>query len=86
MDNDLKILLNTVYRKLKNGGYLIINANQISLHKIELAGMMMYYGFEIRSENFSEDKKYIIAQKTFEKSKIESRQMKFRFFDGFIQN
>ncbi len=76
-NNDLKILLKTVYKKLKNGGYLIINSNQISLHKIELAGMMMYYGFETFSEHCLNNKKYIIAQKKYEKSKIEQPALSF---------
>ena len=76
-NNDLKILFNTTYKKLKNGGYLIININQISLHKIELAGMMMYYGFETFSENCLNNKKYIIAQKKYEKSKIQQPALSF---------
>lgn len=76
-NNELKILLKIVYEKLKNGGYLIINTNQISLHKIELAGMMMYYGFETFSGDFLNNKKYTIAQKKYEKSKIEQPALSF---------
>ena len=72
-NNDLKILFNTAYKKLKNGGYLIINTNQISLHKIELAGMMMYYGFETFSENCLNNKKYIIAQKNTKNQKLNNQ-------------
>ena len=39
-----------------NGGYLIICTEEINLHKIELAGIMMYHGFETQSEYFSKDK------------------------------
>ena len=76
-NEDLNILLNTVYEKLRNGGYLIINTNQISLHKIELAGMMMYYGFETFFDNYLKNEKYIIVQKKYEKSKIEQPALSF---------
>ena len=73
----LKHLLKTTCDKIMNGGLLIFSTKNINLHEIELAGMMMYYGFEIRLENFSKEKKYIIAQKTFEKSKIEKPALSF---------
>tara|TARA_Y100000748_G_scaffold195482_1_gene163708 strand:- start:4942 stop:5859 length:918 start_codon:yes stop_codon:yes gene_type:complete len=76
-NNELKILLKIVYKKLTSGGYLIINTNQVSLHKIELAGMMMYYGFETLSDNCLNNKKYTIAQKKYEKSKIEKPALSF---------
>ena len=76
-NRELIILLKTVFNKLINGGYLIICTEEINLHKIELAGIMMYHGFETQSEYFSKDKKYIIAQKKFEKSKIEKPALSF---------
>ena len=76
-NRDLKPLLKNVSDKIINGGFLIFSAKEINLHKIELAGMMMYYGFEIHPESFSNEKKYIIVQKTYEKSKIEKPALSF---------
>mgnify|MGYP001189465356 FL=1 len=76
-NKDLKRLFKTSFDKIMNGGFLIFRTENINLHKIELAGMMMYYGFETRSEHFSNDKKYIIVQKTYEKSKIEKPALNF---------
>jgi len=76
-NKELKFLLKTAFDKIVNGGFLILNTKDINLHKIELTGIMMYHGFEIQSEHFSKDKKYIIAQKKFEKSKIEKPALSF---------
>ena len=75
--NDIDISLNCGFEKLANGGYLLINIEYLNFHKIELEGIMMYYGFEIKTEIFSNNKKYIFAKKRYEKSNIKKPALNF---------
>ncbi len=65
----LKNDINDFKNKIINGGYLIIQLTNIKIHKYELLGMLMYYGFE-KKVYMKSSPKYIVLQKKYEASKI----------------
>jgi len=75
--NDINKSLNYGFEKLINGGYLLINIENLNFHKIELSGIMMYYGFKIIAEPSLNKKKYIFARKSYEKSIIKKPALNF---------
>jgi lipopolysaccharide/colanic/teichoic acid biosynthesis glycosyltransferase len=74
---DLNKKLSLSYEKLKNGGYLILNISKVKIPKIELAGMMMYYGLEKKGILAFNSGRSVIARKLFEKSKIKKPSTSF---------
>tara|TARA_Y100000996_G_C22554137_1_gene654855 strand:+ start:1991 stop:2869 length:879 start_codon:yes stop_codon:yes gene_type:complete len=76
-DKVFKKSLDVFTRIITNGGFAIINTKQITLHNIELCGMMMYHGFSKVFNKKIDSTNYIIFQKLYSKSQIKNPSTKF---------
>ena len=67
----LKIELEGINNYVVDGGFLVLIIDKISIHPIELSGIMMYFGFKKVFQKKIEKLDYVVFQKLYEKSKIE---------------